>query len=667
MTLVAAGPAHAAPRWLIPTLPFDSVPARPADASAVMAPDGTLVLARFAPGGELEVRERPPGGPVGPTTTIPPVTVDPQRFPNLQLVAGPDGTVALLFDAGAARYASLRAPGAGWTRPEVLGLASGSSTAPAAIAPDGVLWRVSRRPDRDDALTVVRLSAGGRVAASPLPVPPNGARDLSPVLTAPRAGTAHVAYVERGDIADCSSTTSVLAVDVPAQGDAGPTTTLGTERALGAATPDGCEFETGAFILAPLLVTDAAGADTVVYSVVELESLDLAALARHREPGGAWPALGSPAEVVSTDDAIADKLLGGAGAPLLVVRDATGKSISTRGPDGAWTPLAPLVGPEEAGSYNAARTGTGTTVFAWVSAVAPTRLVGRVADASGTLGAPTPLSPAIGGTTLLAVGGDAEGNAAVLSTRPQGDAFVLRLHGYDAAGPRPTALTVPESGVANTDLAFAVSGLDVWSGPVPSASWDFGDGEGATGLAVRHAYATGGGRTVQARIADASGNVTTVSRALTITGPPQEPAIAPAPPRTMPSPDGGAALGGDAAAASDRRAPIVRKLSLAPGHPRAGRPLALVVNSDEPGQLEFAVRKVARGVRRAGRCVVGAHSRGPHCTRTLIAHDGSLPLTSSTQRVRLPRLTAGTWTVTATVTDAAGNRSRARHLNVRVR
>ena len=198
------------------------------------------------------------------------------------------------------------------------------------------------------------------------------------------------------------------------------------------------------------------------------------------------------------------------------------------------------------------------------------------------------------------------------------------------------------------------------------ATWDFGDGGTAQGLGVEHAYTSGGERTVRARLADATGNVTTVSRALTITGSPQQPEAKPAPSPPRGTPDGGAAPGGDAAAKSDRRAPAVRKLSFAPRHPRAGRRLALVVNSDEPGQLEFAVRKVARGVRRSGRCVVGSHSPGPRCTRTLIAHDGSLPLTSSTQRVRLPRLTAGTWTVTATVTDAAGNVSRVRHLTVRV-
>src|SRR3954453_8466811 len=95
---VTPAPALGAPTWLDETAPFGDGPAQMQDADAAMAADGTIVFARLAPGGALEVRERPPGGPVGATVTIEPVTVDPQPFPNLQVLAGPDGTAAVLFD-----------------------------------------------------------------------------------------------------------------------------------------------------------------------------------------------------------------------------------------------------------------------------------------------------------------------------------------------------------------------------------------------------------------------------------------------------------------------------------------------------------------------------------------------------------------------------------------
>src|SRR3954452_22680900 len=111
---VTPAPALGAPTWLDETAPFGDGPAQMQDADAAMAPDGTIVFARFAPGGALEGRERAPGGQVGDAVTIEPVTVNPQPFPNLQVLAAEDGTAAVLFDAGAVRYAALRPPGGRW-------------------------------------------------------------------------------------------------------------------------------------------------------------------------------------------------------------------------------------------------------------------------------------------------------------------------------------------------------------------------------------------------------------------------------------------------------------------------------------------------------------------------------------------------------------------------
>ena len=66
----APGPAYASATWLDDALPFGNVPSRQADARVVMAPDGTIVFARLAPDGALEVREGAPGEPIGATITI---------------------------------------------------------------------------------------------------------------------------------------------------------------------------------------------------------------------------------------------------------------------------------------------------------------------------------------------------------------------------------------------------------------------------------------------------------------------------------------------------------------------------------------------------------------------------------------------------------------------
>ncbi|HEY6892036.1 MAG TPA: hypothetical protein VI300_29810, partial [Solirubrobacter sp.] len=310
--LLTASPAHAAPRWSGETLPFGDVRARELDASAALAPDGRAVFARFAPSGALEVRERPPGGPVGATITLPPVTVAPPPRPNLQLLVGADGTAAVLFDAGAVRYASMRAPGAYWTDPEPISPAR-AGPGQAAVGPDGALWVVAQSPDDAAGLAVFRMTAGHAGARASFPAPRAGARDLFPALVAPAAGSAHVIYVERGATeagAGCAVRTAVLAVDVPEQGATLPPRRLDAFDATGEGTPDVCHLAEGNVLLgSPLLAADADGGDTAVYSRVAIESLTATPLARHREPGSLWPTSGTePPEVVGDADAVAERL-----------------------------------------------------------------------------------------------------------------------------------------------------------------------------------------------------------------------------------------------------------------------------------------------------------------------------------------------------------------------
>src|SRR5262245_58797955 len=105
--LLFAGEARAAPAWLDETSVLGA--ARPADAAAAMAPDGRIVVARFTDNGALEVRERPPGGDFGETTTLRTLVIAPA--PDLKVLTGADGSAAILFDVGVVRFAALRPPG----------------------------------------------------------------------------------------------------------------------------------------------------------------------------------------------------------------------------------------------------------------------------------------------------------------------------------------------------------------------------------------------------------------------------------------------------------------------------------------------------------------------------------------------------------------------------
>ena len=350
----------------------------------------------------------------------------------------------MLFDAGAVRYASMRAPGAYWTEPEPIGPAAPGRGRPRS----GLTARCGGRavaPEDAAVLAVFRMTAGHAAARASFPAPRAGARDLFPALVAPAAGSAHVIYVERGATqagAGCAVRTAVLAVDVPAQGATLPSRRLDAFDATGEGTPDICHLAEGRVILgSPLLAADAAGADTAVYSLVAIESLTATPLARHREPGG---------DVADLRDGAAGgrqrrgrrrraarrrrrraagraALRGGQGD-----RHPRRRSLDARGAAPRRRGRQHLPGRPDRRGHDGLRVGRRCL---------PGATVGRVADASGMLGAPVTLRET--GSVLLAVSGDARGNALALYSRPGGDAFVLGATDYRVEAP-PEAAPDPD-------------------------------------------------------------------------------------------------------------------------------------------------------------------------------------------------------------------------------
>ena len=107
---VAAGPAQAAPTWLDEFAPYGDTRAIPQNSDTAMAPDGTVIFATMELSSAVQVRERPPGGEVGPSITLGPVGTFFQPFPNVQILTAENGTAAVLFDFGPTRFASIRRP-----------------------------------------------------------------------------------------------------------------------------------------------------------------------------------------------------------------------------------------------------------------------------------------------------------------------------------------------------------------------------------------------------------------------------------------------------------------------------------------------------------------------------------------------------------------------------
>jgi hypothetical protein len=598
---VAAGAAHAAPTWLDEFAPYGDMRAIQLNSDAAMAPDGTVIFAHMAFTSAIEVRERPPGGPVGPAITLGPVGTIFQPFPNVQILTAKDGTAAVLFDLGSIRYASVRRPGATWSSPAEF-MPSRAGRGQAALAPDGVLWAVSRTAPTDTSLSVFQLPRKPLIG---LPKP-DGATDSFPVLTAPRPGVVHIAYVEQRagnePDGDCFLQGAVRAVDLSAEYGVGSARTLDEFLATGTPGDSGCQLNHGDAFFPPMhLATDEAGADTAVHSATTFPDAKFRTQAHHRRAGRDW----QDSEIVSPNAVFE----GGAGTVAFVEADQH-RSIAVRRPDGRWAPIELTTG--DISTVRATSAGAGTNVVAWSEGV-PSTTRARFISADAVAGPPVTLSEQ--NTGLAGLGSDRAGNAVALYTVQQPDQSLrLAARGFDAAPPRLTALETPARGRVGTPLSFSVAALDVWS-PV-TTSWNFGDGAFANGLDVQHAFGRAGAFTVRVSAADAVGNTATAARGVTI-----EPV-------------------------RDIRPPLVTGLSAFPARPDQHDPVTIAFGTDEAGRARVDLEPDCR-----------------HCGRRRVSRTVGV----GPARIDVGRLSEGTWRATVTVTDAAGNASRPQTLTLRVK
>src|SRR4051812_19080182 len=118
MALAGTDAAMAAPTWLPEQKSFGDVE-NDGGASAVMAPDGTVLLARRTSAGKVEVRTRAPGSSLSDIQEL-----DTGGVPRV--LAGPDGTFAVVWFSGGEIRASIRRPGGSF------------STPPRQVVPDNV-------------------------------------------------------------------------------------------------------------------------------------------------------------------------------------------------------------------------------------------------------------------------------------------------------------------------------------------------------------------------------------------------------------------------------------------------------------------------------------------------------------------------------------------------
>ena len=216
--------------------------------------------------------------------------------------------------------------------------------------------------------------------------------------------------------------------------------------------------------------------------------------------------------------------------------------------------------------------------------------------------------------TAPRVASDAQGNAAAVWRGSRS----LQAAGYDAAGPLLAGATLPAGGDAGQSLSFAVTPFDVWSA-LGTTAWSFGDGTGATGAKVAHAYAAAGRFEAVVTATDVLGNATVLRRAVTIAAPPGPPGGPPSAAPGSPPPAGPVAV------------PAISHASLTAPRFRVGPRAAATVSARKAPQgtvIRFTLSAAAQlrvdvvrrrpGLRSRGGCVTPtAKLRAAHAKRCI--------------------------------------------------
>ncbi len=478
-----------------------------------MTADGTVAVARVIQSGAIEVRTRPPGGSFGPAVSLTPGGGEAPR-----LVAGPNGQIAAVWRAGWNEYAAVRPPGGTFGEAHPIGFEA--QLGPQQVAFDG--GRVWVLLNGYNPARVVTVDVNGNTNAFVLGVGSGWEVDAA-ALGVDAAGHVTVVYrqsrsqwgPDEGD--PCSSQSQIRV----AEGDAHITDVgvLADAADTGIYHLGQCTDVTGTNTGAASVAVHPSGEAVVTYQLSTVNDggpVQWQTLARVRPAGGSWPGAGAPAELIAASQApvwLASAFAGETPIVMLYDNHASEVSLTARGPGGWSAPQA--VPPDGADSpvLAASRSGAAAVIYA-----ASSHVMGVVRASDGTLSAPVPLSGLLTDfprVTDLAM--DDAGNAvAVWNEGPWYTPHVV-VAGYDGAGPQLSA-SFSSAGDPGESLPFTMSALDVWSG-VASEDWSFGDGSGAGGSTVSHAFGSAGMFLASVTAADGLGNTSARSASVQIDSP----------------------------------------------------------------------------------------------------------------------------------------------------
>lgn len=646
--LLAAGAAGAAPTWLAPFDPlpastdFPSVPAMNAGGEILFADEADLGGGRRA----VRIADRPPGGSVGAPVLFPPAGSTTLGFVPALALADDGHAIVAWVDGGGAFFA-LRSPDGSWgaTTP-VPGATHVTSVAVGISATGGATlgWAENTNTNpgfmnpNDLDVQVARITPAGSVSSS------------QTLLTT--TGTTIAAGVQALRVT--GSGRAILLYGLSSMGfPAGSTAVF--RDAAGGTFGDSTDLGGG-------IITGFRGAIGDGGRSAFVEGSGTSIVLRVRDPSGP---LGPPIDVNGGGN-VANALVGVAGDGAITLAwdiqvDADPRAMACTAtptecvgdpqrlsrPGGSLSLTSLAVNPAGAAlvAWNTIQTSP-TVVFGSSAALRPA--AGATFGAAQDVAAP----PAQNASVAL----DAAGDGVAAFIAGTGFGRPLMAAGLDATGPRIDAFAAPATIDQGARATFSASTSDLWSA-VTGLDWSFGDGASASGGAVSHAFARAGSVPVTLTATDAVGNSS--SRTATVT-------------------------------VRDTRRPRIEKLAISSRRFRVGArataksaaakrrarhggvPVGTTIRYalSEAGTATFRIERpqAGRRVGRACRKPTRANRRHRACTRyktvgTLTRHAaGGANALAFSGRIGRKALAPGSYRLTLTARDAAGNRSTPRSL-----
>jgi hypothetical protein len=363
----------------------------------------------------------------------------------------------------------------------------------------------------------------------------------------------------------------------------------------------------------PQVAVDAQGNATAVWALHHFGGEDVVQTAR-RAAGGAWDS------AVDLGDGSSNALPQVAVDPQGNATAIWGQSSSTSsvvlssgrtGPTGLWSNPAPMASGDDVHDVGypwVAADPQGNVTAIW----ARYNSTDVIAQATRHVAGSTSWSPSVDLTVgrpitaIPAAGIDPQGHVSMVWSSTV-DPWAGSSSVFDPIAPSLRSLVAPATAVVGQQLAMSVNPFDAWS--AVTTSWDFGDGQSATGAAVNHTYNSPGERTVTITGVDAEGNATQTSRTITVVPVPvpEQPGPGPGPgpspgPNPNPSPSPAPAPKAPVLSGLQQSNARWRTRSVKRG-PKLPVGTTFRFTLDRAAQVRFAFSQTVSGRRVDGRCV----------------------------------------------------------------